>query len=185
MFDLIHLWASQWEVLHMYALIGANDHSGEPQHWKKVATVFRKKKKKRKEERKFNIFSSNYSVGTVLCKVKCPGSGMAWWVNIGAKPHPPHIVLSMDFLHFAVPIWNLCPSSNPLSWAVHGSASALVTPLPRVKHPEVFNAHLLTSNRLPMISHPSVDAEKNIRLWMDFLPLSGRISSMCPWLYIM
>jgi hypothetical protein len=55
-------------------LIGVEDHSGEPQDWrKKVATVFRKEE----GERKFNIFSPNYSVGTVLCTVECPGIGMA------------------------------------------------------------------------------------------------------------
>ena len=128
---------SHREVLHMYALIGASDHSGEPQDWKKMAAVFRK----RKEERKSNIFSPNYSVGTVLCTVECPGSGVAWWVNAGAKPHPPHIVLSVDFLHSVVPMsrtsalplpssvgadWltarsvprvALCPRSSSLVWA--------------------------------------------------------------------
>ena len=74
------------------ALIGVEDHSGEPQDWrKKVATVFRKEE----GERKFNIFSPNYSVGTVLCTVECPGIGMAWLVDAGAKPHPPLIVPSV------------------------------------------------------------------------------------------
>lgn len=54
---------------------------------------------KRTKERTSNIFSPNYSVGTLLCTVKSPGSGMAWWVNAGAKPHLPHIVLLVDFLH--------------------------------------------------------------------------------------
>lgn len=29
---------------------------------------------------------------------------MAWWVNTGAKLHPPHIVLLVDFPHTLVPI---------------------------------------------------------------------------------
>lgn len=40
----------------------------------------------------------------MLCTLKCPGSGMAWWANAGAKPHPPHIVLLVDFPHLRVPI---------------------------------------------------------------------------------
>lgn len=56
----------------MYSLIGANDHSGEPQDRKKWPQYLQKR-----EERKSNIFSPNYSVGTVLCTVECPGSGVA------------------------------------------------------------------------------------------------------------
>lgn len=63
------------------------------------------------KERTSNIFSPNYSVETVLCTLKCPGSGMAWWANAGAKPHPPHIVLLVDFPHLRVPICR--PSALP------------------------------------------------------------------------
>lgn len=44
-----------------------------------------------------NIFSPNYSVGTALCTLQCPGSRMAWWVTACAKLRPPLIVLSLDF----------------------------------------------------------------------------------------
>lgn len=51
----------------------------------------------------------------MLCTVECPGSGMAWWVNTCAKPHPPHIVLLVDFPHSLVPICGT--SALPLpSW---------------------------------------------------------------------
>lgn len=95
---------SHWEVLYMNTLIGANDHSGEPQNKKKSHSIY----KKGKEERRSNIFSPNYSVGTVLCTVECPGSGMAWRAQAGAKPHPPHIVLTVDFLHFFVCVCEWC-----------------------------------------------------------------------------
>lgn len=62
-----------------------------------------------------NIFSPNYSVGTVLCTLQCPGSGMAWWVMAGAKLRPPLIVLSLDFPYSLV---SMCGTSAlPLpSW---------------------------------------------------------------------
>lgn len=62
-----------------------------------------------------NIFSPNYSVGTVLCTLQCPGSGMAWWVMAGAKLRPPLIVLSLDFPYSPV---SMCGTSAlPLpSW---------------------------------------------------------------------
>lgn len=121
-----HPWAAVSERSCMYALIGAHDHSGEPQDWKK------KKKQpqyleKRKEERKSNIFSPNYSVGTVLCTVECPGSGVAWWVNAGAKPHPPHIVLSVDVLH--AHLQDLCP---PLTLLARMSCHDSLVPAPVV-----------------------------------------------------
>lgn len=98
-----------------------NDHSGEPQDWKKWPQYL----EKRTEERMSNIFSPNYSVGTVLCTVECPGSGMAWWVKTGAKPRPPHIVLSVDFPHSLVPIYRT--SALPLpSWL--GQATARFLP---------------------------------------------------------
>lgn len=90
---------------------------GERPFWwatgsKKVATVFRKKMT---EERTSNIFSPNYSVGTVLCTLECPGSGMVWWVMTGAKPRPPHIVLLVDFPYSLVSICGT--SALPLpSW---------------------------------------------------------------------
>lgn len=62
-----------------------------------------------------NIFSPNYSVGTVLCTLQCPGSGMAWWVMAGAKLRLPLIVLSLDFPYSLV---SMCGTSAlPLpSW---------------------------------------------------------------------
>ena len=69
-----HVGVGPRKVQGTHALIGVEDHSGEPQDWrKKVASVFRKEE----GERKSNIFSPNYSVGTVLCTVECPGIGMA------------------------------------------------------------------------------------------------------------
>lgn len=142
---------SQREVLHMYALIGANDHSGEPQDWKKWPQYL----EKRKEERKSNIFSTNYSVGTVLCTVECPGSGMAWWGNTGAKPHPPHIVLSVDFPHSPVPIWRT--SALPLpSWPGWPTARFLSSRSPSARGEAVWYKHMLSqgwgrvrSSRMP------------------------------------
>lgn len=103
---------------------------GERPFWwatgsKKVATVFRKKMT---EERTSNIFSPNYSVGTALCTLECPGSGMAWWVMAGAKPRPPHIVLSVDFPHslVSVHLWDLCPPLTLLAWRADSSVSASV-----------------------------------------------------------
>lgn len=54
------------------------------------------------------IFSPNYSVGTVLCTLQCPGSGMAWWVMVGAKLRPPLIVLALDFPYTLV---SMCGTS--------------------------------------------------------------------------
>lgn len=81
---------------------------GEGPFWraaglKKVAAVFRK----RKEERKSNIFSSNYSA------LK---SQVSWErrKNIGSKPHPPHIVPSVGFVQLlCAHLQDLCASPPP------------------------------------------------------------------------
>ena len=54
----------------MHALIGVKDCNGyrRIEEKRKGHSIWRKKM----EERKRNIFSLNYSVGTVLCTVECP-----------------------------------------------------------------------------------------------------------------
>lgn len=99
---------SQWEVLHMHALIGANDHSGEPQDWKKWPQYL-EKKVRRKESPIFLVQI------TVLeqCFAQWSVLGVEWHDRWTLVPNPTLPTLSSlwtSALRSLVPrLQDLCP----------------------------------------------------------------------------
>lgn len=93
-----------------------------------------------------NIFSPNYSVGTALCTLQCPGSRMAWWVTACAKlrplPHCPPAGLPVLAL---VHVWDHCPGLTLLAWQADSPVSGLVQGQFHWTAPSVWTCLLLIS----------------------------------------
>lgn len=110
----------------------------------------------------------------MLCTVECPGSGMAWWVNTGAKPHPPHIVLSMDFPHSLVPIRRT--SALPLpSWL--GWPTARFLPQSPAAWGETDSYKHMLSQGWGRVSSPGMPQLHYERLWFQISVLFLLIQS--------